>query len=150
MQSKRIFIVQPQVGSDPQAGRAPQLALQSLCLVLCPVSSLSFWLFRLLAALSEGLRLSASEEVRPSSVLIGPPLTCPSPPPLLIEIPYCRLDSWRFSWGVDCKKNVVHRHLGGARRSGLTVFLRSLTASMKVGDTCQFGSVWFATLMTFL
>ena len=68
------------------------------------MSSLSFWLFRLLAALSEGLRLLASEEVRPSSVLIGPPLTCPSPPPLLIEIPYCRLDSWRFSWGENCKK----------------------------------------------
>ena len=26
LQSKRIFIVPPQAGSDPQAGRAPQLA----------------------------------------------------------------------------------------------------------------------------
>ena len=60
-------------------------------------------------------------------------------------------------------KYVVHRHLGGARRSGLTVFLRSLTASMKVGDTCQFEGLFdgskfyfcqfgsaFGTLMTFL
>ena len=123
---------------DPQADPAPKLPLQFPRLVLLLVSTKvstsekkGSWLV--------GQLPPASREVRQFSASLGPPSTCLPSPPLPIESPSPRLGFYynqnivtlaSDSFIVEKSFFIVHMYLGGASRSGLTVFLRSLTASM--------------------
>ena len=121
---------------DPQADPAPKLPLQFPRLVLLLVST------RVLTSEKKGSWLvgqlpPASREVRQSSASLGPPSTSLPSPPLPIESPSPRLGFYYnqnivilSSDSFIVEKNLIDTYLGGASRSGLTVFLRSLTASM--------------------
>ena len=90
-----------------------------------------FWL----ACSAAGHWGQASREVQQFSVWLGPPSTCYPRPPLQTETPSHYLDFYNqnivsLASDLFIVEELLHWYLGGASRSGLAVFLRSLTASM--------------------